>query len=124
MPRDAAIELVEYLSNRAGSHLRACAYYDETDYSILYLKDELDQQYTERELEKIADHMRQKVRRSRAERLFKMGEFRCSLLGYEDGLVLHFPQGGSKGTIITLEAAAASNFNTFTSEFAERIYDN
>lgn len=123
MPRDAATELADYLANHVGSHLRAAAFYDENDFSLLYIKDELEELYTEDELEKIAEYMRREVRRSHAERVFKMGEFRCTLWGYEDGIVLHFPQGGSKGTILTLEAEAATRFNEFVRECAERIYD-
>lgn len=122
MPRNAAQNLIRYLERRAGSHLRAAAFYTESDYSILYIKDDVDRKYSEREFERIADRMRSDIRPHRAEQTFELGEFNCSLWAFEKGVVIHFPQGSSKGTIITLEPEAARQFKDFIGDCAERIY--
>jgi len=123
MERAAAKQLVDYLASRAGDMVRAVAFYTGDDYEILYIKDEIRAKYTEAEIERVADLLRAEPRRSRVESTFEMGEFRCSLLAFGDGIVMHFPQGGGTGTLVTLEVDAARQFSQFAAECAGRIYD-
>lgn len=114
--------LVNYLSDRGGTMVRSAVYYDEEQVEMLYMREDVQERYTEREIERIADMLRQEERRSKLERLFDLGDFQCSLFGFRNGIVMHFPEGGSRGTLVSLDAQAATQFNEFAEECARRIY--
>jgi hypothetical protein len=123
MDHQTTHEVAEWLSDSAGSFVRCAARYDELDVDILYMKPAVKALYSEREIQRIADAMRAEPRQSEMEGLLEMGQFNCSLWGFQDGIVLHFPKGERSGTVITLEAGIASQFNEFAEECAARIYD-
>lgn len=114
--------LVRYLSDRGGSMVRSAIYYDEETIEMLYMRDDVQEQYTERDVERIANMLRQEKRRPKLEELFELGEFHCSLFGFRDGIVMHFPQGPSRGTLVSLDAQASAQFNEFAAECAARVY--
>jgi hypothetical protein len=122
MPESSARELVRFLRRRSGDTLRSAAYYDADSFELLYRDDTVTHAYSEDDIERIADRMRETIRQSRAERLFDLGGFDCSLLCFEDGVVFHFPQGRDRGTIISLDITAARQLHTFVEECSRQIY--
>ncbi len=122
MVSNRARDLVDFLQRRSGDELRSAAYYDADSYELLYHDDAIDRSYSEADLEQIAERMRSEVRRSRAERLFDLGGFDCNVLCFREGLVFHFPMGGERGTVISLEITAARDLHEFIAECNEYVY--
>ncbi|PSQ58088.1 hypothetical protein BRD18_06525 [Halobacteriales archaeon SW_7_71_33] len=101
-------ELCEFLQHRAGDLLRAVGYYDGEEYELLYLRDDLQSQYTPAEIGAIAEELRREHEGLTAsETSYRLGELNCSIVTYDEGVVMQFPHDESTGTLVTLDPEAA-----------------
>lgn len=113
-------ELVEYLERRAGTSLRGTVAYDGNGTNVLYLRDDLQ----EVRLQSDVDRMLQRVRpesMSAEERAFPFGDLHATVRVFDETVFMHFPTGNDRGVVVSMEAEAAHDLNTFVGECLERI---
>ena len=105
-------ELMEYLEDSVGENVRAVAHYDR-DAEVIEVNDELDDP-VEADVAEIIDDLRlQDVGQTRQEGLYSVGSLYCTIRAFDDALVVHFIQGDTRGTMISLEPATAPGLTDF-----------
>jgi len=117
-----AEELASFLEQRAGDSLRAVGHYSAEEYGVVYLREDLRQQYTDDEIEGIVEELRwESFGKSNQEGQFHLGELNCSIKAFEEAVVMHFPSDGKHGTLVSLDSEAAQDLLQFIDECLSRI---
>ena len=120
MPGDAHRNLIPYLKDTAGDSLRGVAVYDSTGYESLYVRDDVQAEHFELEVDKMIDRLRQESQ-VRDLRDFPFDELNGTVRSFGEALVMHFPRTRERGTVITFDPEVARQLNTFMSECLQRI---
>ncbi|WP_335998526.1 DUF7522 family protein [Halorientalis halophila] len=124
MPKSAANELVEFLDDRAGEYLRGAVHYSESDYEVLYLRDDVNERYTDETLAELFEYYREQNRAREREKPFDLGNDHCTVDFYDEAILFHFTQGDDVGTVITLDPGAGRDVNQFIVECLEQLHRN
>lgn len=115
-------DLVEYLEDRAGDYLRSVVHYEEADYEVLYLRDDVAEQYTEEKIEKVIQELKFEAMESNfQEQLYVHGGLGCTLRVFEKAVELHFPYDGYEGAAVALDPEAAQQLHSFVNDCLEQI---
>jgi hypothetical protein len=113
-------EIVEYLQDRVGSHLRGVIRYHQESTDILYLRDDVHEVRLQSQFDRIVDRLEPESH-SAEERAFPFGDLYVTVRRFEEAIIMHFPTGHNRGIIVSLEPETARNLNTFTTECLKRI---
>lgn len=114
--------LVEFLQRRAGTHLRSVIHYTPDAHTVLYLRDDVSGTYTEEEIEHVVEDLRwESITAERQEDLYVHGALGCTLRCFEKAVEIHFSYDDLEGTAVALDAAAATQLNTFVKECLRQI---
>jgi hypothetical protein len=105
-------ELLDYLEESIGGNMRAVAHYDR-DTEIVRVNDDLDEPVTDDVIEIIDDLRLQDVGQTRQEGLYEVGSLYCTIRAFDDALVVHFIQGDTRGTMISLDPSTAPGLTDF-----------
>ena len=120
MAEDTHRNLIPYLKDTAGGSLRGIAVYDSTGYESLHVRDDVQAEHFESEVDKMIERLRQESR-ARELRDFPFDELNGSVRSFGEALVMHFPRARERGTVITFDPQVARQLNTFISECLQRI---
>ena len=120
MDEDTHNRLITYLRDHVDSSLRGVSVYDQDDYDIIYIRDDLRSKRVRSEVDQMIDRLRQETR-AREQRSFPFGGLTGTLRSFEDAMVMHFPHTQDRGTLITLESEVGRDLNTFMHECEKRI---
>jgi hypothetical protein len=106
--------LIEYLEGEGTlTDPRAVAHYDRDEY-IFSVSEDLQEKYTERELNAIIEDFRlQDVGQEQQEDLYNVGELYCSIRAFDDAILLHFISGETEGTVVSLPPEVAPKLTLF-----------
>lgn len=116
-------EILEYLQSSLGTEVRAVAHYDRDSVAI-ETGDDSDRRFNEEGLEEIIDDLRlQDIGQFNQEYLYEAGSLYCTLRAFENALILHFPQGDNRGTLLSLEPTTAPNITDFISTVLDLLQD-
>jgi hypothetical protein len=124
METTASNELVAFLQKQAGEYLRSAIHYDEEDYELLYLREDLSDIEADTSTDEFVAYYRQKSREQDPERPFDLGNDHCTVSIYDEAILFHFTQGANVGTIITLSPEAGRDIIEFTTKCLEQLHRN
>lgn len=110
----SAPSLISELQEEVGESLRSVAEYEEESYTFLYLRRDVDTQYTRAELNQIFDDvMLETLRSDFLEAQFHGGDYQCSALGFEEMMVFQFVRGDFQGLLVSLDRDCSIDLNSF-----------
>lgn len=96
--------LVDELHEEIDDALRTVASYDRGDYNLLFIRDDVDAEYSK---EEIAELFRQVeiegMGYSHFETLFHTGQLECAIYGFEDAFMFQLPADEFTGVFVTMD---------------------
>lgn len=117
MSRAAARDLSAFLQEQVGDNLRSVAYYDADDYDVVYLRDDVADEYTETDHERVGRDVRlENVERHLQEDLYVHGDLQCTVRCFEDAVEMHFALDDATGVTAALDAEALTAHRTFVGQ--------
>lgn len=118
-----AQDLVTALQLRAGESLRCIGHYTPEDWSIEYVREDVQAQHSTDEIEEVVEDLRwQAFKKEQAESQYDIGELECSIRVFDQGLVMNFPERDrAAGTVVTLDPEAARQLVGFVEDVQEWI---
>lgn len=123
MSRSSATDLVPFLKEEAGEYLRSVVHYCGKDREILYLKEEIEEQYTEDDLEDIFESLFfEAFGRGYQEEMYVHGQLNCVVRCFDEAVELHFPHGETTGTAVALEPAATADLEGLVDNCLTELY--
>jgi hypothetical protein len=117
-------DLVGFLDDVAGRHLRGIVRYHADDYRFLF--DRADAGWgpgEQADLEAFVDQFRhaELTETERTEAL-NVGNHHATVRLYDEAVVLHFPQGEDVGTLVSLDPEAATDLAEFVSACLKYLF--
>lgn len=119
MSRENNDALTTYLKQEAGEYLRGVVSYEDDEYDIQYIRDDLRTRRLKSEVDKMIDRLQQELRPAER-RAFPFGDVNSTVRSFEEAMVLHFPKTQGRGTVVTLDPEVARQLNTFIGSCLER----
>jgi len=106
--------LTEFLHEYVGDHLRSVIRYDETGGEILYVRDDVADQYTDEEVEEIVRDVRlEAVQKAHQEDLYEHGPLNATVRSFDDAVEMHLPRDETTGVAVALDGEVFAAHNTF-----------
>lgn len=121
--QNAANKLVEFLDEQAGTYLRGALHYTSEDYSVLFLRDDIEDKYSTEELEGMCRYWRWR-NNNRGNNPFSLGNQHCTVEFYDGALMFHFTQSEDVGTVITLDPEAGRDIVTFITRCLKHLHQH
>lgn len=112
---------VEFLEDEAGDSVRAAGWYQENEFEIVYLREDLDPDRAAL----VADELHEQLTwdwnpPARAVREY-FGSQLASIGMYRDAVVLHLPSADGSGAVVTLDIEVARSLHGFIRECREAL---
>lgn len=108
------IELADFLEKRAGDNLRSVIHYDEGDYSIVYSRDDVWENYSEDGIESVVTELQmENIERAHQENLYVHGGLNCSIRCFENGVEFHFPHSAQAGAAVAMDPQTVEELYSF-----------
>ncbi|UPV73825.1 hypothetical protein M0R89_14925 [Halorussus limi] len=106
--------LTEFLRARVGDHLRSVIYYDDDGGEVLYVRDDVADEYTDGDIREVVRDVRlEAVEKPHQEDLYAHGPLNCTVRSFEDAVEMHFPHDETSGTAVALDGEVFAMHNTF-----------
>jgi len=103
-------ELVEFLRSEVGDSLRAVGKYDREGYRVLYARDDVVDEFSQEDIEKIHHEMVLKgLGNQHIESLFNDEELECSIYQFENIVRLHFVKEDYLGHYVSFDYSGEIN---------------
>lgn len=110
----ATPEVVEAARAEVGDALRSVARYAEREYEFLFLRDDIEAQYSAAEIERVMDDLViSGIGASYVEQLFHAGRIQCIAHGFEQAVVVQFVEGPYEGVFVSFDRGSAVDFDAF-----------
>lgn len=107
-------ELVTFLRDKVGDHLRSVLYYDDDTRDLLYIRDDVADAYDERGRADVLRDMRlEAIEKAHQEDLYIHGSLDCTIRCFDDAVEMHFIHGEACGTAVALDSEVFAVHNTF-----------
>ncbi|USZ68476.1 hypothetical protein NGM10_01750 [Halorussus salilacus] len=114
--------LTEFLQDYVGDHLRSVIFYDEDGAELLYVRDDVAEQYSEDEIGRVVDDVRlEAVEKPHQEDLYAHGRLNCTVRCFDDAVEMHFPRDETSGTAVALDGEVFAVHNTFVGKCMEAM---
>lgn len=114
-------DFVAHLQQEAGDYLRSVIYFDGQDHEVAYARENLRDEYTDRDYERIVESpLAESSARNQAEDLYVHGHLNCIVRSFEDAIELHFPKSAYSGTAIALDSRAAQDLGQLIAAILDR----
>lgn len=126
MARRTTQKLIDYFHQRAGGALRVVFHYDNRseDFEIMYMRDDIQSEYSERELETHFDTFRRDAHLAEVQQgKLRTGDHHCSIRVYDETLLFNFTLGQRYNTIISLDPDVGRDLLSFVAESMEQLQD-
>ncbi|WP_158057073.1 DUF7522 family protein [Halorussus halophilus] len=122
MSEVASEALADFLKQRVGDHLRSVLYYDSDGGNVLYLRDDVAEQYDDSEREKVLQDVRlEAFEKPHQEDLYEHGPLNCTVRCFEDAVEMHFAHDETSGTAVALDGEVFAIHNTFIGKCLEAM---
>ena len=116
--------LTEFLKGHVGDHLRSVLRYDETGGELLYVRDDVAEQYSRDEMAEVEQDVRlEAFGTSHQEDLYDHGSLNCTVRCFDDAVEMHFPRDETSGTAVALDGEVFAVHNTFVGRCIELMDD-
>lgn len=113
---------VQFVLDRAGDAVRSVVHYHADDSEVLFLRDDVADNYSALGVETVVAALRREGERSgRQEHVYAHGELNCIVRAFDGGLEMHFPYGDSEGLAVALEPRAAEHLYSFVDDCLEHV---
>ena len=117
MSEIASEALTEFLKERVGDHLRSVIFYDDAGGQVLYVRDDVADEYTDADIEEVVQDVRlESVDKPHQESLYSHGPLNCTLRSFDDAVELHFPHNETSGTAVALDGEVFPMHKTFVDQ--------
>lgn len=109
MVRDTE-SLENIVKDEYGTHLRTIARYDSDDFDFIFLRKDVNDDYSANEMEKIFKELRMEdILDDYQEGLYHLGEVLATQRLFERGVICHVNLGNGSGVIVTLDPEGAQD---------------
>lgn len=96
--------LIELLKGEMNGRLRAVGRYDKDEYEVLFARDDVESEYSTKDMEKIHHEMVLKgLGNQRVESLFNNDKLDCSIYQFRDTVRLHFVHQDYRGYYVSFD---------------------
>lgn len=104
---DSDAAFVDALQAELGGALRTVAEYDETDYAILFMREDVRATYEDADVQDIHENVvLDSISAEFLESLFDAGSLTCSLQLFDDAAMCSFPREDYDGLFVSFDAGA------------------
>jgi hypothetical protein len=118
----SAESLTEFLKERVDDHLRSVIYYDDDGGDVLYVRDDVADEYTERDVAEVVRDVRlEAVEKPHQEDLYAHGSLNYTVRSFEDAVEMHFLHDETSGTAVALDGEVFASHDTFIGECLDAI---
>ncbi|WP_435101903.1 hypothetical protein [Halarchaeum sp. P4] len=108
--------LHEYVAEKAGDAYRVSFCYDADGMEILHIRDDLASRDLDEELPHVYERVCESGSLVSGDDYAPLGETRATTEIHEHGVVLHFPEDGERGMVVSLDVDVARQLSTFVVE--------
>lgn len=110
----SAEALTTFLRDRVGDNLRSVIYYDDDGGDVLYVRDDVADEYTETDVEEVVRDVRlEAVEKPHQEDLYAHGPLNYTVRWFEDAVEMHFLHDETSGTAVALDREVFAIHDTF-----------
>ncbi|WP_128478259.1 DUF7522 family protein [Halorussus pelagicus] len=114
--------LTEFLQEQVGDYLRSVIYYDDDGGDILYVREDVADQYTDDDIDEVVRDVRlEAVEKPHQEDLYSHGPLNYTVRSFEDAVEMHFLHDETTGTAVALDREIFASHNTFIWQFLDAI---
>lgn len=114
--------LSRYLNERVGNVLRGVAHYRQSEFEIVYLRDDIQKQRHHEEVEQMLTRIKHEGA-AEEEQSFPFGHLHATLRIFDETIFIHFPIENQTGVVVALEPEVARSLNSFVGDCLDHIYD-
>lgn len=114
--RGFADDLTEFLIERAGNTLRCVARFAETEYVLVYVRDDIEERPLESRVREVHSNVHRGGVRGNTALRAELGPVQASLQLRDEAVILYFPGDDGQGVLVSLEPVAASQLQMFVEE--------
>lgn len=115
-------EVLEYLEPKAGRNLRSVLQYSDETVDVVYLRDDIENRYTEEEIEHVVEDFRERRPTDAVSSIGNVGDLHADVRLYDNAVVVHIPQRSRIGTVVTFEPEAAKDLVVFAYDLLRVIH--
>ena len=108
--------LVAFVKQQAGESLRAIAHYEQTDFDLLYHRDDLATETVTQRVATIHDNITWAWNPRDDDLAAELGKTHATLQVRDDAIIIHLLETHKEGYLIGLEPDAARNLTTFLNQ--------
>lgn len=103
-----------FLQQEVGDELRSVIYYDKETFDLVYVRDDVREQYSERDLERVRQELGvASFGKPALEDLYVHGDLKCTVQCFEEAIEMHFLASDTEGIAVGLDPAAFATHRTF-----------
>lgn len=114
-------QLVTFLETEVGDELRSVIYYDEATFDLIYARDDVQDQYSERDLEQVRQELGvASFGKPALEDLYVHGELNCTVHCFDEAIEMQFIVSDTEGIAVGLDPAAFVTHRTFIGRCLEK----
>lgn len=129
MSDEAGSDLVAFVEREVGDHLRSVGVTTDDGYRIPYIRDDVVAKLAEdgdlrATTDEIADELVfRELEREYQQRLFGLGDRRCSVEVFDDGVVFLFPEDpeAKRGALVSVDRGVDVSVPSFVAECRARL---
>lgn len=122
MPQAVPGNLVGFLRDRAGEHLRGVVRYDRDSHELLYRRRDVGRAFSDDDLARVVDDLRRgSADPHRLDGMNARGELCCTVRVFDAAVELHFPHAPDAGTVVALEPKAATRLRAFVDDCIDNL---
>ena len=108
--------LVRLINDQAGENFRGAFRYDENDWSVLYVRDDLATPDLQTVVPPLIQRAREHEPIVREADYDGLGVHRASVSVHAEAVLVHIREGTQSGTVVTLDTEVARNISEFVTQ--------
>jgi len=122
-PRESRAEaLTKSLREYVGDGLRSVLRYDEDGEELVYVRDDVADDYSETEVDQVFRDVRlEAVEKPHQEDLYEHGSLDCTVRWFDDAVEVHFPHDETSGTAVALDHEVLTDEDTLLHKCIELV---
>ncbi|WP_435195394.1 DUF7522 family protein [Natronomonas sp. EA1] len=125
MSIQASESLARFFKEEAGEDLRLVAHYTDRSVEFVYLREDLESTYDERDFQRTFDvHRQDRIAARKQSEVIDAGEHHCTLRVYDDAIVFNVAQTDDIGTIVSVNPDVGKTLLTFITRTLEQLHHN
>lgn len=123
MPRKQISKtLSTYLNERVDDLLRGVAHYQQDEFEVVYLRDDIRERRHREEVKQMLARITHEGA-AEEEQSFPFGHLHATLRIFDETILMHFPIENQTGVVVALEPEVAQSLNSFVGDCLNHIYD-